>query len=241
MPNQGLLLLKLASGLLGEYCDGKFNTAVFGFVPNSVVVLPEGYTHFGLIVTGSIILSYQDRKRALVGGDFFSVIGPATIDSQGLGMVTSAYAYRGSNVCGGPIEDHGRLRYIDGCTDTLLVPPVRLGDPCFNHLHFPSHTTQTHHTHPSVRVNLIYRGSGVCLVGEEQERIDLVPGYAFVMKTDTPHSFNTEDDPMDVITFHPDSDVGMTDDDHPMLRRTIVGGVSARDIPKIRTPEGSEG
>jgi hypothetical protein len=58
------------------------------------------------------------------------------------------------------------------------------------------------------------------------------------MKTDTLHSFNTEADSMDVITFHPDSDVGMTDDDHPMVNRTIVDGVSARFIDQIRTKKG---
>ena len=42
---------------------------------------------------------------------------------------------------------------------------------------------------------------------------------------------------MDVVAYHPDSDTGPTHDDHPMLNRTIVEGVSARDIDKIRTKE----
>jgi hypothetical protein len=49
------------------------------------------------------------------------------------------------------------------------------------------------------------------------------------------HSFQTFDEAMDVIAFHPDSDFGPQDEFHPMINRTIVGGVSARNIDNIRT------
>jgi len=234
MTNKGMIMLEMEPKLLYEYDDGNFNTLVFGFNCNSKIELPEGHTHFGLVIEGRAALVYGDRIRYLHGGDFFSVIGPAKIISKGVGAISSAYA--GFNVCGGPIEEVGKLRYINGCTYTLLVPPVRKGDPCLNHLHFPAHSTQTPHTNPSVRVNVVYHGSGVCLVPEdEKQKVSLVSGYVFVIKTDTLHSFNTEGESMDVITFHPDSDVGMTDDDYPMVNRTIVDGVSARFIPQIRT------
>lgn len=239
MSDKGLLMLELGPRLLCEYDDGNFNTLVFGFTPDSWVKLPAGYTHFGLVVNGEIVLAYSNRTRHLLDGDFFSVVGPATIQSRGLGIVSSAKRYDGFNMFGGPLEERGKLRYINGCTDTLLVPPVRKGDPCLNHLHFPSYSVQTPHTHPSVRVNIVYSGSGVCLVPEdEKKRVSLVKGYAFIMKTETLHSFNTEDESMDVITFHPDSDVGMTDDDHPMINRTIVDGMSAKFTDNIRTGTG---
>ena len=40
---------------------------------------------------------------------------------------------------------------------------------------------------------------------------------------------------MAVIAYHPDSDFGPTHEVHPMINRTIVDGVSARLIEKIRT------
>jgi len=149
-------------------------------------------------------------------------------------MASSAPAYLGLNVFGGPVEAKGRLRYIDGCSDTLLVPPVRKGDPCLNHLHFPIAIRQTRHTHPSVRTGFVYRGEGECIV-PEGDPIPLRPGCVFIIPTDSLHSFNTYDRTMDVIAFHPDSDTGMTDDDHPMVNRTMVGGVSASLIDAIRT------
>ncbi|HLD12520.1 MAG TPA: cupin domain-containing protein [Candidatus Nanoarchaeia archaeon] len=170
-----------------------------------------------------------------MGGDFFSVQGSAKIISNGLGIVNSSKNFEGFNIFGGPIEEKGKLKYIDGCTDTLLVPPVRKGDPCLNYLHFPLKVVQTPHTHPSVRTGMIYKGEGECILPEENKIIPLIHGNAFVIKTNTVHSFNTTHLAMDVIAYHPDSDVGMTDVDHPMINRTIINGISASKINDKQT------
>jgi quercetin dioxygenase-like cupin family protein len=224
----------LQAGLLTEHDDGKFRTLIYGFTPGCEVHLMPGCTHLGCIYEGELILKYEGRERRLYAGDFFSVIGPATVTGSGWGMSSSVPGYTGINALGGPIEPTGRLRYIDGCTDSLLIPPVRKGDPCLNHLHFPTGITQTPHTHPSVRTGLVYRGRGECIV-PGYPPIPLRPGSAFVIPTNCMHSFNTSDNTLDVIAFHPDSDTGMTDDDHPMVNRTMVDGVSASRIPEIRT------
>ena len=235
---KGLVLLETSTGSEYEYDDGNYVTKIFGFSPNTGFSLPDHYTHFGLVVSGYIVIQNSTRTRIIHDGDFFSIVGSAIITSYGSGIITSAYKYNGMNLFGGPLEKTGKLKYINGCTDTLLIPPVRKGDPCFNHLHFPPNTIQTPHTHPSVRVNVVYRGSGICIVPESKvKEVPLVSGYAFIMKTDTIHSFNTLDTFMDVITFHPDSDVGMTDDDHPMVNKTIVEGQSANLMPEIRTKD----
>jgi quercetin dioxygenase-like cupin family protein len=228
------LLFDLQTTLLHDHDDGSYRTLVFGFTPQQSLHLPEGFTHLGVVVDGKVRVVYEDRERELCQGDYFSVIGPATVCSQGYGMVSSAYDYTGINMFGGPIERTGRLRYIDGCSDSLLVPPLRKGDPCLNYLHFPEHITQTPHTHPSVRTGIVFRGRGECVI-PDAEAIPLRPMCAFVIPTNTVHSFNTTSEIMDVIAFHPDSDAGMTDDDHPMINRTIVQGISARYIPEIRT------
>ena len=49
------------------------------------------------------------------------------------------------------------------------------------------------------------------------------------------HKFRTFDSEMRVIAYHPDSDFGPQDEDHPMINRTMVDGVSANKIDKIRT------
>ncbi len=229
---KGFISLEIRVGKMYSYNDGNQETEIYGFTPKSELVLLKGATYLGFVSKGKIKLVQKiprSRERTLYEGDFFSVQGTAKIISDGLGIVNSSGNYMGFNVFGGPIEEKGKLRYIDGCTDTLLVPPVRKGDPCLNHLHFPPNTVQTSHTHPSVRTGLIYRGQGVCIVSRDQN-IPLTPGNAFVIKTGTIHSFNTNNSSMDVIAYHPDSDVGMTDLDHPMINRTLVDGISASKI-----------
>jgi quercetin dioxygenase-like cupin family protein len=234
VPSNNVQVYAIRSGLLAEHVDEQFTTLVFGFVPGEVCQLPEGHTHFGVVVDGQITLEYEGVSRLLYAGDFFSVKGAATVKGSGTGITSSARGYEGLNVFGGPIERLGRLRYIDGCSDSLLVPPVRRGDPCLNFLHFPTDIVQTPHVHPSVRTGVVLRGEGVCVV-PGADPIALRPGVTFVIPTNATHSFNTESSTMDVIAFHPDSDVGVTDDDHPMVNRTIVDGVSARYLNEIRT------
>ncbi|MEZ5600003.1 MAG: hypothetical protein R3F36_02845 [Candidatus Competibacteraceae bacterium] len=36
------------------------------------------------------------------------------------------------------------------------------------------------------------------------------------------HSFFTEETALDVVAWHPDSDFGPRDDDHPMINRTVI-------------------
>jgi hypothetical protein len=157
--------------------------------------------------------------------------------------------YRAMFTIGGPIEEHGRLKYIDGCTDSLLIAPVKFGDPCFNHLHFPTDITQTPHTHPSHRIGIVAKGNGECIT--PFGNLPLTKGMIFVIKEWDGktfavgidgkeyeignHCFYTKDESMDVIAFHPDSDFGPKDEFHPMINRTIVNGISANQIDSIRT------
>jgi hypothetical protein len=142
----------------------------------------------------------------------------------GSGIVASRVGHRGFFHLGGPIEERGRLRYIDGCTDSLIIPPVMRGDACLNFLHFPPHTRQTPHTHPSIRAGIVVRGAGECEtpVG----RYALTPGMVFVIRADGLHSFNTHEQELAVIAYHPDSDFGPTHEDHPMINRTIISAES---------------
>lgn len=157
--------------------------------------------------------------------------------------------YNAMFLLGGPIQSEGRLNYIDGCTDSLLIPPIKLGNPCLNHLHFPSGIDQTQHTHPSHRIGIVAKGSGMCKTpfGE----LPLESGMIFIIKQwdgksfakgldgkEYPcgqHAFQTFEGSMDVIAFHPDSDFGPTDEVHPMINRTIVDGVSASELKDIQT------
>ena len=152
---------------------------------------------------------------------FFVWPGGGTLHGPGCAaLIVSRLGYRGLRQVGGPIEETGRLTYIDGCTDTLLVCPPRLGEPCLNHLHIPPHTAQSQHTHPSERIGVIASGSGEC---RTQEGVyPLVPGMGWRIPPGCVHSFYTAESALDVIAWHPDSDFGPTDENHPMINKTIL-------------------
>jgi hypothetical protein len=187
--------------------------------------LPSGATHFGFVVSGRPSLNCDSGEFRLAAGMYFSAVGEALLEGDGQGVVVSQLDYRGFFQLGGPIESAGRLQYIDGCSDSLLIPPIRRGDACLNLLHIPAGTDQTAHTHPSFRAGIVVRGCGLCRTAAGET--PMTPGAVFVIAADCLHSFHTAGQSLTVVAFHPDSDWGPTDDFHPMLNRTYVDGVSA--------------
>ena len=164
---------------------------------------------------------------------YFSIPGDFQFTGEGKALVVTRLKFEGLFQIGGPIERTGRLRYIDGCSDTLLISPVVKGDACLNLLHIPPHTNQTQHTHPSVRAGVIFSGTGTCETPSGSHALNA--GTLFSIPAGGQHSFHTGESDLLVIAYHPDSDFGPEHDDHPMVNRTMVNGVSASKIAEIRT------
>ncbi len=177
----------------------------------------DGGTVFGCVDRPTEVVIDGDRFRLRAATYFVAPDGARVEGGRGIAVVLPGY--RGLRQIGGPLEPTGRLRYIDGCTDTLLVGPPRRGEPCLNHLHVPPGTIQSAHTHPSLRAGLIVAGRGVCVAGAERHTLE--PGLGWLIPAGLRHAFHTAGDALDVLTWHPDSDVGPTDEDHPMLNRTV--------------------
>jgi hypothetical protein len=231
--------------------------------------LNDDCSYYGYMYGGKALLTEcKGLLCGLIDGMYFSMNGNFKFDTKESRLILIEVLhtkgiypetkYRAMNTVGGPIEEVGRLKYIDGCTDSLLLPPVKMGDPCFNHLHFPPNITQTSHTHPSHRIGIVSDGYGECVT--PFGKLPLYKGMIFVIKEwheemdgETrgvgldgkihlagTHKFDTTDSHMDVIAFHPDSDFGATDIVHPMINRTIVEDkdgkfVSAGSVETIRT------
>lgn len=221
-------------GLLKECEDpGVGVTKIYGFENETTHdrpgygEVPDGGATYGFVLEGAARLSpnSSDDSFKLREGQFFHFPDGLTVqlDEDSRVVVTQKVDFRGVTTVGGPIEELGRLKYIDGCSDTLLVCPPLLGDPCFNHLHFPKEIDQTEHNHPSNRSGGIARGRGDCITpyGETP----LIPGLIFHIPWGGLHRFRTGYyDELDVIAYHPDSDWGPTDEEHPMINRTWVDG-----------------
>jgi hypothetical protein len=234
------------NGMLKDLSRSAHPCRVYGIVGEQDFICDHRSSYFLFVYKGMVAVDYvypiTNNMYAMVRGKgLYSRPGTRALLIESIG-------YDSPFVLGGPLESQGRLKYIDGCTDSLLIPPVKLGDPCLNHLHFPGGIDQTMHTHPSVRIGLVSQGRGQCVT--PWGNVDLLPGMVFVIHPEDgrkekgldgnehpvgSHCFRTFNSTMDVVAFHPDSDFGPTDEVHPMVNRTIVNGVSASLIPEIRT------
>ncbi|SEU35740.1 hypothetical protein [Stigmatella erecta] len=233
-------------GLIGSDPHGAYPTTVSAWSSPGYQLKLEGEgTHFIFVQEGraEIIVQHPGigpTAYTLQSMMYMSAAGPVTV-TGGKGFAVTRLQYTGLFSMGGPLERQGRLRYIDGCSDTLLLSPVKKGDACLNHLHFPAGISQTQHTHPSIRCGIVARGHGRCVIpsadGQSTVSIPLQPGAVFVIPPEGHHSFFTGTETMDVIAYHPDSDTGPEDDDHPMVNRTIVDGVPAARLSAIRTQD----
>lgn len=206
----------------------KVSRAVGGFVTSREVIV-RGTMGF---VQNTTVLTCDSGMFTLRSGMYFACPGEIKLVG-GLAIVMEMGDYSPMFCVGGPIEETGRLRYIDECTDSLIIAPSMMGDPCLNALYFRSGINQTKHTHPSLRAGIVVSGRGMCHTPERD--IELTPGMCFVIETDGVHGFSTGDSPMAVVAYHPDSDFGPQHVDHPMINRTIVNGVSANVLTEIQT------
>ena len=177
-----------------------------------------GYS-FGKSSVGNI-----DKWYEIDAGQYFSI--PVQGDEFTVGaddklLLIDRKGYQGQFIIGS-IENRGRLCYIDGCSDSMLVYPPRFGDPTLNSLHFPSGIQQTFHTHPSIRIGCIAKGSGsACSIAADNE---IKEGDFWLIEEQELHRFRTDlsKSEMIVIAFHPDSEWGPTDYNHTMLNRTYI-------------------
>lgn len=206
----------------------------------------EKYTHFGVVISGSAVISYSSiPPREIHAGEYFCIRD----DSFSLSvefptskcLVFSIKGYDGMNSVGGPLQSYARYKYLGGGFNSVLVHPVKAGDPALHHLLMPANTDQSKdilpngkesgfHTHPSLRVGIILSGSGECVV-PGLAPVKLSKGKVFIIPTNCKHYFRTSLEDLHIIVFHPDSESGMTDENNLMRGNTFVGGLSAKHIP----------
>jgi mannose-6-phosphate isomerase-like protein (cupin superfamily) len=210
----------ISTGTFFEF-DGRPLSYVARGLRTGALKLEEERTHTGMVARGIVRVNDRHGYVDLTEGMYFCVPeGEMETRSADASALLISASFKGLRQFGGPIEDFGRLKYVSGCSDTLLLSPVRRGDPCLNHLHIPSHIFQERHYHPSDRIGIIFRGSGVCHT--QNGDFELGAGMAWRITAGMDHSFESGIDGLDVVTWHPDSDYGPTDEDHPMINRTWI-------------------
>lgn len=167
-------------------------------------------------INGSVESDSLNGKGMLAGvmSQEFNIVGQGiVIEMPGINFPDSLLVNFKSGI-------PGSLSYIDGCSNSCIVPPPRNGEPCLNYLYFPPNINQTEHVHPSIRIGIIVSGKGYADVGGQSFSLEV--GKIFVLDRFTSHRFRTENESMSLIAFHPDSDDGPTDEFNPMKTRTYI-------------------
>lgn len=214
--------LQIKPGLFLSVEDDAHPVQVFGWQNHELYLPTVAGTYYGMVTDSGALLTDELGQYELYRGMFFVMTMDFSVKG-GEGMIIACANDEGLRQIGGPLENRGRLRYIDGCSDTLLVCPPILGSPCLNHLHIPPCTDQSPHTHPSDRIGVIMEGSGECRTPTGV--YPLKPGMGWYIPTGCQHSFFTQEQALDVVAWHPDSDFGPQHENHPMINRTILPSV----------------
>jgi hypothetical protein len=184
-------------------------------------------TLYGYVLNGRTDIKTSGFQFRGDPGTFFCVPGECELNANGLVVLISRPGYKGL-LTAGRVESTGRLPYLSGCSATVLVAPPKLGDPVLNHLHIPEAIDQSQHTHPSIRLGIVVRGCGIARGHDPATPTEwtkpLVQGSVFLLDAGEWHGFSTKANSsgLDLITYHPDSDWGPTDDNHPMLSATEI-------------------
>ena len=221
----GFTIAKLGTGMMFDDTWTEFPSKLHGYIGSEgtteTTYATSSSTTFVGIHEGSVYLHTEGHTWGpLTSGYYVSVVGEFSLSGEGSAVLFERMSFKGIFLLGGPIEETGRLKFIDGCTDTVVIYPPRMGDACMNVLYFPTYARQSMHTHPSIRYGLVVQGYGRCVTpcGE----LELKNGYVFRLEVDAEHCFHTDDQTMAIYSYHPDSNWGPTDEVHPMINRTTI-------------------
>ena len=131
-------------------------------------------TTYGYLLSGKAVFFANGQNWHLQEGNYFAFHGCFSVsNSEDLQLWTVTKVGYKCMPMVGQVEENGRLSYIDGCSDSVLVSMPRMGDPVLNYLHFPSGIYQTQHTHPSIRMGVVIRrGRSVQRKEKPQRRLE---------------------------------------------------------------------
>src|SRR3989344_4023649 len=160
--------------------------------PSELVVISEDYKTPSSWKR-STIFGYSIAKGSYTYcGQVFPIL--ASIESvhfqvKGKVSLFVRHGFIGQTLFLGLAEQVGRLAYVDGCSDSLLVFSPRLGDASLNLLYLPEKTLQTAHSHPTIRLGMVIDGHGVAQTQDAE--YPLSPGDAFSIAEHEIHRFKT--------------------------------------------------
>ena len=177
------------------------------------IAIPDDGSIYGYVASGTLTVG----DMVIPQGHAFALpqnYEKVTRSEDATVWVIARHGYRAQVVVTKP-ENKGRLSYIDGCSDTLLVYPTRRGDGSLSLLYFPPNIDQSWHTHPSIRLGYVASGAGTAHWRDPQTGKNMTKplkaGDSFLLDEHCSHRFCTAGKEMRILAYHPDGDWGPED------------------------------
>jgi hypothetical protein len=168
-------------------------------------------TTYGYVLEGE---ANFEGEESITAGKYFCrwTKEQTRINYTGKLVLFIRVGFKGQNLIGGPVEESGRLSYIDGSSDTILVYPPRIGDPIFSVVYFPKNTEQTFQMHSSVRMGAIISGGGyICFDEAEENNVSLTLGDMICFEQNERHRIKTTGNILQMIVYNPQGNWGPQD------------------------------
>lgn len=156
-----------------------------------------------------------------VKNGLFGFVSKSTLSITGSGVIIRTNIKKDfTRIAKANSSQAGILKYIDGCSNQELISPSVIYNPTIQYLFFPKNIEQTPHIHKSFRLGMVLHGEGVAVANDYE--IKLKQHTIFMLPADENHYFKTTNSEMSLMVFHPDSDVGPTDELNNMIIRTLI-------------------
>ena len=167
------------------------------------IAIPDDGSIYGYVASGTLTVG----DMVIPQGHAFALpqnYDKVTRSEDATVWVIARHGYRAQVVVTKP-ENKGRLSYIDGCSDTLLVYPTRRGDGSLSLLYFPPNIDQSWHTHPSIRLGYVASGAGTAHWRDPQTGKNMTKplkaGDSFLLDEHCSHRFCTAGKEMLILLY----------------------------------------
>lgn len=209
-------------------------------MPYSVRRFYDGEASFLTNGHRSGVLGYVDQETQirvgnvrlfLTGGMYFRA--PSVEVVHGAGILMQKTGFDAQTLIGGPDDGRGRLRWINGVRYSLLVPPMKSGDPCLELISFPRNHFGSLITFAFPFIAVVRDGEGEIQTEDRNYRVEW--GNQISIPPNYPHRYvTTPRAPLQLVVFQTVTGESFDDGRNPLVEATIYKGQSAQDVDEIR-------
>lgn len=200
--------LHFKNGDLFDLSNTQFPSKVYAFDGMDAIYYHQNCSYYGYVFEGSVTIKYKKEDFTVKKGMYFSLPKELNIQGEGKAFIIEHYDHSCFFQIGGPVEEKGRIECEYNRSNSLLIAPTELHQPCLNLLQI--HKNQENlpfHTHQEYRIGMVVEGFGYFATNDN--RIPLEKGEIFILPANLAHRLEAPKNSENflIISYHPKSQV----------------------------------